>query len=398
MQPRPQSPPGIAKPCVNNCGWGAFVGFSTCCTRCTRCPHTHAADCASKNAWVGIHTPPTHMGGYEQVDADAELAWEIQCDEYKAAAAAAAAATSASASSVAPAHTLQCEGHAEEDAEAAEVVAAAEQCSLPMLAATLTERLRETRRTGIRLRYTVVNYDLALDFLQKHDDYMTRGEATDRVLPADGDPRGPAFGQDHKLVGSRRTSGSMQHARHEGGLRRPGPARVGVCPTPTVTRSTKILTVFHGTRKDNFAKIIDGNFKVPDGKHVLHATDMGYFGKGIYTAPTSGMALSYAKDGAAFVCLALPGRQFAAQCPRDTGKPCSPGYDSHFAPGGAEIVFFESCQLLPCFLVSTENIAAATAAVADAREFICSQTRNSDAGGVSVPGASSDPFSHVGAV
>jgi hypothetical protein len=101
--------------------------------------------------------------------------------------------------------------------------------------------------------------------------------------------------------------------------------------------SAKILIVYHGTAKTNFSKIVDGNLKVPDGKAVLHATDQGYYGKGVYTSPQKELALRYASaarggDGVVFVCLALPGRQYAAQYPADKGKPCHVGFDSHYSP------------------------------------------------------------------
>jgi hypothetical protein len=160
----------------------------------------------------------------------------------------------------------------------------------------------------------------------------------------------------------------------------------------------KILTVYHGTkRRENYSKIMDGNLKVPDGTVVLHATDtgvlrlfrcysstcplvtnrsssnsphhyphttkflLGYWGKGVYTSPNSSLALSYSGNQPVFVCLALPGRQLLASQEKHHGKPCEPGFDSHYAPGGQELIFFKSDQLFPIYLANSGQIAAATA-------------------------------------
>jgi hypothetical protein len=140
----------MATACANGCGWTAFGRFPTCCTRC---PHTHAADCADKNCRVDLLAVADEGSNNIEVDSDAQVAWEMQCQEFKSAADGAAAAAAA----------------AEE----------ADRTSLPMLAAELTEQLRDKRLTGIRLRYTVVNFDLVLDFLQKHDEYISRVDAAE---------------------------------------------------------------------------------------------------------------------------------------------------------------------------------------------------------------------------
>jgi hypothetical protein len=147
----------------------------------------------------------------------------------------------------------------------------------------------------------------------------------------------------------------------------------------TGASSAKILIVYHGTAKTNFSKIVDGNLKVPDGKAVLHATDQGYYGKGVYTSPQKETALAYAArggDGVVFVCLALPGRQYAAQYPADKGKPCHTGFDSHYSPEGTELVFFSSDQLLPIFLADQKHIGIATAAADTAISMIAAASGN----------------------
>eukprot|EP00494_Astrolonche_serrata_P033094 UN33363 len=53
-------------------------------------------------------------------------------------------------------------------------------------------------------------------------------------------------------------------------------------------RGIKLATpkiVYHWTPEKNLQLIIDGNLKVPDGRKVLHQTDQGYYGKGVYTSP-----------------------------------------------------------------------------------------------------------------
>ena len=42
------------------------------------------------------------------------------------------------------------------------------------------------------------------------------------------------------------------------------------------TQSATVLVVYHGTRKENLRKIMEGNLRVPDGRSVVHTTDDGY--------------------------------------------------------------------------------------------------------------------------
>jgi len=124
--------------------------------------------------------------------------------------------------------------------------------------------------------------------------------------------------------------------------------------------------VYHWTPRANFRAIMDGNLRVPDGQSVLHRTDSGFYGRGIYTSPefTYGSAYAYG-DGACFICMALPGRQFSSTYPYDQGGPCRTGYDSHTSAdrNNMEWVFFASDQLLPCFVVDATTHAVALKAV-----------------------------------
>lgn len=130
--------------------------------------------------------------------------------------------------------------------------------------------------------------------------------------------------------------------------------------------------VYHWTPRKNFGSIIDTNLRVPDGRSVFHQTDSGYFGTGIYTSPDFAYGQAYAyEDGACFICLSLPGRQHLSTYPQDNGRPqCRAGFDSHMSAcrGNMEWVFFDSAQLLPCYLVTQETQATALEAVESAKE------------------------------
>ena len=117
----------------------------------------------------------------------------------------------------------------------------------------------------------------------------------------------------------------------------------------------------------------------------MHKTDDGFYGKGVYTSPNAQMSLGYAAGGAVFVCLALPGKQYAANFPADQGKPLRRGYDSHYAPGGQELVFFASDQLLPVFLADAKHIKAATYAAEQAIETIRRKSGSSKSAGTPMP-------------
>ena len=66
------------------------------------------------------------------------------------------------------------------------------------------------------------------------------------------------------------------------------------------------------------------------GSNIGHATDDGYFGKGIYTSPDPNYAKGYGDCDKVFICLSLPGKMWASEYPHDSGKPCRNGYDSHY--------------------------------------------------------------------
>lgn len=197
--------------------------------------------------------------------------------------------------------------------------------------------------------------------------------------------------------------------------------------------------VFHGTQSHNFDAIIAGNLKVPDGVTLLSATGRSTYGQGIYVASDFDIALAYGRparekegreaapaqpaqaggphaaaargvDGAlvadgsaqaaaralhraaqqqqqqqqvAFVCLALPGRQHVSAPPLDAGcRAVRPNFDSHVSAdrGGAISVFFDSSQLLPCFLTTRDSLICAQEAAVRAVDTLMKATPQSARG------------------
>ncbi|PRP82411.1 hypothetical protein PROFUN_10111 [Planoprotostelium fungivorum] len=111
---------------------------------------------------------------------------------------------------------------------------------------------------------------------------------------------------------------------------------------PTV----KVQMVYHGTRNPSAVEgIMKKGLLVPgkDGNGVAHATDTGYWGKGIYTSPDANLSVGYmsGQGGGLFVCSILMGKVY--KCTQMmTGGPKMDGYDSH-----SEWIVFDECQVLP---------------------------------------------------
>eukprot|EP00747_Dinoflagellata_sp_TGD_P184021 gnl/TRDRNA2_/TRDRNA2_39325_c0_seq1.p1 gnl/TRDRNA2_/TRDRNA2_39325_c0~~gnl/TRDRNA2_/TRDRNA2_39325_c0_seq1.p1 ORF type:complete len:361 (+),score=55.87 gnl/TRDRNA2_/TRDRNA2_39325_c0_seq1:84-1085(+) len=120
--------------------------------------------------------------------------------------------------------------------------------------------------------------------------------------------------------------------------------------------------VYHWTSEKNFESIARTGLRVPvsaSGVAVKHGSS---FGVGIYVSPDFRYGEEFFAYGApaAFMCLALPGKQhfgkpaFASETPA-TGLYGSDGYDSVIGREGMrgvdEWVFFNNDQLLPCYLV-----------------------------------------------
>ena len=200
------------------------------------------------------------------------------------------------------------------------------------LAAIVTEYTRDSKKwaVGLELKNACANFDLAVKFFEKHAAMLARAPC----------PRS---------------------GRNKG------------------TRATPLAIVYHGTSRSNFRAIMEGNLKVPDGKQVRHVTDDGFFGRGIYTTTDPRLAFAYAKDAIVFACLALPGRQYKATQKRDRGVPKKAGYDSHLGyegDGAPQLVFFDTDQVLPCYLVDQRNHTRAHAALERAVKVVAEKTGN----------------------
>ena len=69
---------------------------------------------------------------------------------------------------------------------------------------------------------------------------------------------------------------------------------------------------------------------------VAHATDEGYWGKGIYLSPNAGLSVGYCRGGKKlFICSVVRGKTFKCQ-QMINGGDLTPGYDSHEDPSGNE--------------------------------------------------------------
>lgn len=141
------------------------------------------------------------------------------------------------------------------------------------------------------------------------------------------------------------------------------------------------VIVYHWTPACNFERIEDTNLQAPsENNNVKKQTSDGAYGRGVYTAPrfrckANLMGNFGAGASACFLCLGLPGRQYPAWFP-SWGRELEDkwgGFDSHVSAddkGGAndgpgdELVFFQSDQLLPCFLVGDQDHERAASVVA----------------------------------
>ena len=119
--------------------------------------------------------------------------------------------------------------------------------------------------------------------------------------------------------------------------------------------AVKIKICYHGTLKKNHKSIIQSNLMIPK------SLDSGLYGNGIYMSPDYKIAKCYSSNSQVFVCLSLPGKRYQARRfiryrENDYGVPLKKGYDSHISPDGKELVFFDPCQLLPCYLIHTDKV------------------------------------------
>lgn len=111
------------------------------------------------------------------------------------------------------------------------------------------------------------------------------------------------------------------------------------------------VLAFHGTKVENITKICETGFRVPGEKGFKHATDTGWYGKGVYFSEFPDYCMGYIKGAdKLLLCQVLPGKVF--HCKKLIhGAPLSKGCDSHTSPDKKELVIFNSHHILPCYVV-----------------------------------------------
>ncbi len=114
---------------------------------------------------------------------------------------------------------------------------------------------------------------------------------------------------------------------------------------------------YHGTAEANIEKIKRTGLLVPGKDYgpgigiIGHATDTGFWGKGIYLSPNASVSVGYCRGGSVLLINAvLMGRIF--KCTNLIhGQPKRDGFDSHQDPSGNEWILFDERQVLPCYAV-----------------------------------------------
>eukprot|EP00808_Paulinella_micropora_P000824 g34800.t1 len=110
---------------------------------------------------------------------------------------------------------------------------------------------------------------------------------------------------------------------------------------------SRVQLAFHGTSQRRVRGIEAKGLVVPgQDPTVAHATDTGWFGRGIYVARDMQMSLWY--GSCLFVCLVLPGKTNVLRR-IELGVGLASRYDSHSSPDGRELVLFSPAQVLPCW-------------------------------------------------
>lgn len=123
------------------------------------------------------------------------------------------------------------------------------------------------------------------------------------------------------------------------------------------------ILAFHGTTNDaNIESILANNFDIT--RLAANTGNRGYFGAGIYFSEVARGSLGYARGhNKLLLCKLLTGREYRIGGTNPTpgapagagspmmGAPLVPGYDSHIVNDGAEVVIFDTAQILPCYVV-----------------------------------------------
>jgi len=120
------------------------------------------------------------------------------------------------------------------------------------------------------------------------------------------------------------------------------------------TRGEKMsypVLAFHGTKEANIHSICKTGFRVPGEANFEHATDTGFYGRGVYFSEYPSYSVSYIRGASRLLlCQVLPGNVY--RCTNLIhGEPLEVGHDSHTSPDGKELVIFNSHHILPSYVV-----------------------------------------------
>jgi len=108
---------------------------------------------------------------------------------------------------------------------------------------------------------------------------------------------------------------------------------------------------FHGTKEENIESICETGFRVPGEKSFQHASDPGWYGKGVYFSEYPRYSMNYIKDSKRLLlCQILPGNVFRCRYIIQ-GESLRAGFDSHMSPDRKEVVIFNSHHILPSYIV-----------------------------------------------
>lgn len=111
------------------------------------------------------------------------------------------------------------------------------------------------------------------------------------------------------------------------------------------------VLAFHGTKENNIHSICNTGFRVPGEENFEHATDTGYYGRGVYFSEYPSYSMTYIRGASKLLlCQVLPGKVY--RCTNLIhGEPLEMGHDSHTSPDGKELVIFNSHHILPSYVV-----------------------------------------------
>eukprot|EP01029_Cantina_marsupialis_P011477 TRINITY_DN2559_c0_g1_i2.p1 TRINITY_DN2559_c0_g1~~TRINITY_DN2559_c0_g1_i2.p1 ORF type:complete len:569 (+),score=173.00 TRINITY_DN2559_c0_g1_i2:83-1789(+) len=117
------------------------------------------------------------------------------------------------------------------------------------------------------------------------------------------------------------------------------------------------VLAFHGTAEANIPKIAETGFRVPGQNGHTHATDTGWYGKGVYFSEFPDYCMGYIKGGTKLLLSkVLLGKAF--HCTKLIhGAALKHGYHSHTSPDKQELVVFNADHMLPTYIVHYKSFA-----------------------------------------